>query len=95
MPKTRWATLPGKLTYPVYLIHQYAGYVLFTRLVEQHLNPVLALAVVFVVVVAVATAIHHLVELPLAPILRRLVASRRVAGTGEPKAGDKRERRAA
>lgn len=95
VPKTRWATLPGKLTYPVYLIHQYVGYVLFTRLVEQRLNPELALAAVFVVVVAVAIAIHHLVELPLAPILRRLVASRQGTGTAEPSAGDRQERRAA
>ena len=84
VPKTRWATLPGTLTYPVYLIHQYAGYVVFTLLVNQHLNPDLALAIVFVVVVAVATAIHHLVELPLAPILRRLVTSRRVAAAVTP-----------
>lgn len=79
VPKTRWATLPGKLTYPVYLIHQHVGYVVFTILVQRQLNPELALLIVIGLVVAVATAIHHLVELPLAPVLRRLVGSRRVA----------------
>ncbi|MES3034533.1 MAG: acyltransferase [Gemmatimonadota bacterium] len=79
VPKTRWATLPGKLTYPVYLVHQYAGYVVFTVLVENRLNPEVSLAIVFALVIGVATAIHHLVELPLAPVLRRWVAARRVA----------------
>ena len=78
VPKTRWATLPGKLTYPVYLIHQYAGYVVFTRLVDLQVPSELALVIVFALVVGVATAIHHLVELPLAPVLRRVITSQRV-----------------
>ncbi|MGY1811916.1 acyltransferase family protein [Blastococcus sp. SYSU D00820] len=68
----RWLTLLGALTYPLYLVHQYVGWVLI-----RHLTPRLPVYAVLAVVVAlmllVAYAVHRLVERPLGPRLRRAV----------------------
>ncbi|MCC7054098.1 MAG: acyltransferase [Gemmatimonadaceae bacterium] len=77
--KTRWATIPGELTYPLYLIHQNAGFVLYQAMVERGVAPSIALAVIVVFAVTTAVAIHRLVEEPLGPVLRRLVSARKPA----------------
>ncbi|HLO64315.1 MAG TPA: acyltransferase [Azonexus sp.] len=67
--RQRWL-LAGALTYPLYLLHQNVGYMLFNRyapVVERHLLfwGVIALAL------TAAYAVHRLAERPLAARLRR------------------------
>ncbi|HEX2824699.1 MAG TPA: acyltransferase [Burkholderiales bacterium] len=64
----RWVLL-GALTYPLYLLHQYIGFMVFNVL-----HPRLDVHVVFwgtiVLALALAYAVHVLIEKPLAPVLR-------------------------
>jgi peptidoglycan/LPS O-acetylase OafA/YrhL len=60
----------GSLTYPIYLIHQNIGYLLFNSLYDGH-RPVLWLAGMGVVVTAVAYLIAQHLEKPLMRALRR------------------------
>jgi peptidoglycan/LPS O-acetylase OafA/YrhL len=77
-----WVTMSGVLTYPVYLVHQVAGYLVYTRIAAATGQPVVAIALCIVLALATGAAIHYWVERPSAPRLRRLVAGevRRVDG---------------
>ena len=59
----------GLLTYPLYLVHQFAGYVVITRL-RGHLPYVLSAVVTAVLAVAAALAINVFAEEPLQRWLR-------------------------
>jgi peptidoglycan/LPS O-acetylase OafA/YrhL len=72
--KTALATIPGRLTYPVYLVHQVAGYLIYTRLNRILQQPLLSLLLTIVAAVLVGAALNAWVETPLSPRLRRLVA---------------------
>jgi peptidoglycan/LPS O-acetylase OafA/YrhL len=66
----RWAMLAGAFSYPLYLIHQHAGYMIvdrFSPFIGGPLAFLLALSAVFAV--AVSTSI--LIEKPLRPIIVR------------------------
>lgn len=69
-PITLWA---GALTYPVYLVHQYIGYMLIEAPGWRALPFGLRVALTVVLVLAAAWALHRFVERPLGPLLRRLV----------------------
>ncbi|GAA5165207.1 acyltransferase [Viridibacterium curvum] len=73
VPGTRWITLAGALTYPVYLLHENIGYVLHAALRGATGNAWLALLLVVASVLTASWCIHRGVERPLAPRLRRLV----------------------
>lgn len=75
--KSALTTLSGNLTYPVYLIHQFAGYALYGILLERTRSPVISLICTIVVAVTTGALIHYLVERPLGPVLRRLVSEPR------------------
>jgi peptidoglycan/LPS O-acetylase OafA/YrhL len=68
----RWLSTLGALTYPLYLLHEYPGWVLLHRL-----GPVLpahvAVGAVIVAMLVAAHLVHRFVERPLAPRLRRAV----------------------
>lgn len=67
-----WVASLAALTYPVYLVHQYWGLWVISRVVERvpaWLAVVLAVGVSF----ALAYVIHRVVEAPYAPALRRRV----------------------
>lgn len=66
-----WA---GALTYPVYLLHEYCGYVGLTVLAGFGLSPVLSMLAVIFGVVLVAYCVHVSVEKRFAPVLRKVVA---------------------
>ncbi len=68
------ATVSGRLTYPVYLIHQVAGYLLYTQLNAALHRPVVSLLLTVLSAVLVGAALNAVVEQPLGPRLRRLVA---------------------
>lgn len=77
LPRTRWATVPGVLTYPVYLVHQVAGYVVYGAARAAGSSAIVSLGVACGFTMLAAAAIHRFVERPLGPRLRRLVRGRR------------------
>jgi peptidoglycan/LPS O-acetylase OafA/YrhL len=72
-PVTLWA---GALTYPVYLLHQYIGYMLIEAPGWRVLPFGVRVALTTALVIAAAWALHRFVERPLGPWLRRLVNGR-------------------
>jgi peptidoglycan/LPS O-acetylase OafA/YrhL len=64
-----WVPL-GALTYPLYLLHQQLGYLAFNRWAAGH-HPWKVLALALVSALALAWAVHRLVERPLAPRLKK------------------------
>lgn len=67
-----WLTLAGALTYPLYLVHGQWGFFVIDTL-QDDLHSYAVLAVATVSALAIAWAIHRLVERPFAPRLRRAV----------------------
>lgn len=63
----------GALTYPVYIVHQFFGAMLYERLRPLIGHAPLALALTTAIVIAIAWLIHAHVERPLGPRLRRLL----------------------
>ena len=77
-----WFATLGDLTYPLYLVHAYVGYVLLNVLAPV-LPPYAALAVVLLVAGAAAVLLHHGVERRVGPWLRRrLLPAQRVGSAG-------------
>ncbi|WP_106275191.1 acyltransferase family protein [Geodermatophilus tzadiensis] len=68
----RWLTTLGALTYPLYLVHEFPGWVLI-HLLAPVLPAYAVLAAVTATVLAVAYAVHRFVERPLGGRLRRAV----------------------
>ncbi len=70
----RWLTTAGSLTYPLYLIHAFAGFAIINRL-----SPVLPRYVLLIGLVGfmltVAWLIHRLVERPLSRLTRERILS--------------------
>jgi peptidoglycan/LPS O-acetylase OafA/YrhL len=67
-----WFTTLGALTYPLYLVHDRIGRLLFQHL-QVRVNKWLLTAAVAVLMCGVAWLIHRCVERPLAPIMKRLL----------------------
>ena len=65
-----WFAVAGALTYPLYLVHAYNGFVLFNRL-GGVLNRWVLLVVMVTGMGCAAYAINRLVEVRLAPRLKR------------------------
>lgn len=66
--------LAGGLTYPVYLVHAYAGYMLLEKFATEA-NRVLALSLVTGFMVLAAWALHHFVEQRPAAFWKRLFSA--------------------
>ncbi|MET8149794.1 acyltransferase family protein [Actinoplanes sp. NPDC049668] len=72
----RWLTTAGALTYPLYLLHQRIGYTVIRNVYLTFRPPAwLVLVATGVLMVALAWAVHRLVERPLAGYLRRSLRS--------------------
>jgi peptidoglycan/LPS O-acetylase OafA/YrhL len=71
-----WFVVLGALTYPLYLVHDRVGIVLFNRL-DSYLNRWVLVAVIIAVMVSIAWLIHRYVERPLAPALKRTLTRKR------------------
>ncbi|WP_240677684.1 acyltransferase family protein [Actinacidiphila soli] len=68
----RWLTYAGALTYPFYLIHEHLGYMaIYAFRHNLELTPREALAATVVLMLALAAAIHWLVEKPVGRRLRK------------------------
>lgn len=76
MKKSPWATIPGALTYPVYLVHQVAGYMVYAMLLDVSQSPELALCVTIALAIATGAALHYGIERRLGPAIRRAVEGR-------------------
>lgn len=78
---TSGSDLAGKLTYPLYLVHQNAGYALFNLAASTALVSLIGQTTVvsLLIILAIATAwiIHTLVERPIGAFLRRSILNRR------------------
>jgi len=61
----------GKVSYPLYLVHQYVGYVVMRALYARGAPPAVAIASAIVVGLLTATALHFAVEEPTLALLRR------------------------
>jgi peptidoglycan/LPS O-acetylase OafA/YrhL len=64
----------GKISYPLYLSHQYVGYVVMRALYGRGAPPSVAIASACAVGLAIATALHFLVERRCVELLRRPLA---------------------
>jgi peptidoglycan/LPS O-acetylase OafA/YrhL len=80
-----WFAVAGALTYPLYLVHAYNGFVLF-NLASRYVNRWVVLLGMVMVMGCAAYAIHRLVEVRLAPRLTRLLT--RLAGARTRRARD-------
>jgi peptidoglycan/LPS O-acetylase OafA/YrhL len=67
-----WFAVAGDLTYPLYLVHAYVGYILLNQLATVF-SPYSALTVIVATALALAIALRLGVERPLAPLLRRML----------------------
>lgn len=67
-----WTAAAGALTYPVYLVHENLGWYVI-HLTRGSVGPWAAVGLATVVALAVAAALHHLVEKPFGGRLRRAV----------------------
>nr|WP_295081984.1 acyltransferase [uncultured Roseateles sp.] len=86
LPASRLTFWAGALTYPVYVIHQFFGIMLYQQLRAHIDNTPLVLAMVIALVLALAAAIHVWVEKPFGPRLRRWVEGKSAATAASVKA---------
>jgi peptidoglycan/LPS O-acetylase OafA/YrhL len=68
-----WMAAAGALTYPLYLVHAYVGFVLFD-VASAAVNRWVLLAGVIAIMICTALAIHRLIELKCGPLLRQGLA---------------------
>lgn len=61
----------GRISYPLYLVHQYVGYVVMRALYAHRVPPVVAIASATAMALIAATALHFAVEKPCLQFLRR------------------------
>ncbi|MFI6153375.1 acyltransferase family protein [Kitasatospora sp. NPDC051170] len=66
----KWLTVAGALTYPLYLIHQEAGWTVIHFLLTKHFSVQAALATALAAVLLTAWLIHRLVERPVSKVLK-------------------------
>jgi peptidoglycan/LPS O-acetylase OafA/YrhL len=69
----RWMVYAGALTYPVYLLHENLGWFVIAHLRES-LGAWGAVGAAVVAALVASMLVHHLVEKPLGPVLRRVTA---------------------
>jgi peptidoglycan/LPS O-acetylase OafA/YrhL len=80
-----WFAVAGALTYPLYLVHAYNGFVLI-NLLGRHVNRWVLLMIMVTGMCGVAYAIHRLVEARLAVRLKRTLTRLVSAGQRRPQA---------
>jgi peptidoglycan/LPS O-acetylase OafA/YrhL len=61
----------GKISYPLYLVHQYIGYVVMRALYARGAPTSVAIASACAVALANATALHLVIEKPCLELMRR------------------------
>jgi peptidoglycan/LPS O-acetylase OafA/YrhL len=72
----RWLAVAGAVSYPFYLLHPRIGYTMIRYAYDRTGLPVpLLVAGAILVLLVAAWLVHRLVERPLGPALRRLIAT--------------------
>lgn len=69
-----WFAVAGALTYPLYLVHAYNGFVII-NLIGRHLNRWVLLVLMVTSMLGLAYAIHRLIEARLAVRLKRVLTT--------------------
>ena len=59
-----WAAKLGAISYPLYLLHEYAGWTLLWQLEASGLSPNLSIALTCAAAIALAALVHRMVEKP-------------------------------
>jgi peptidoglycan/LPS O-acetylase OafA/YrhL len=67
----------GSISYPLYLIHENAGWSLLARLYAAGLTPAMAISIAAFAAILLASALHVLVEDPAMRLIRRAFKQRR------------------
>jgi peptidoglycan/LPS O-acetylase OafA/YrhL len=62
----------GEISYPLYLVHQHIGYVVMRAVYARGAPPSVAIASACSVALAIATALHFLIEKPCLSLVRRI-----------------------
>ena len=76
MASSRLTKIAGALTYPVYLVHEYFGCMLYGVLRGVIDNTPIVLGITTLVVVVISWTIHRYVEIITGPKLRKMIAGR-------------------
>lgn len=76
MSSSRLTRIAGALTYPVYLIHQFFGCMLYELLRGGIDSTPIALGITTLVVLLISWAIHIFIEKPTGPLLRNWIMGR-------------------
>ncbi|MEU8234422.1 acyltransferase [Actinoplanes sp. NPDC048967] len=72
----RWLAVAGAISYPLYLLHPRIGYTMIRYAYDRTGVPVPALIITAVAILIVAAwLVHRLIERPVAPALRRWIAT--------------------
>lgn len=75
---SRWSDLSGRLTYPLYLVHQNAGYAVFGAMMASGVVTTVGMTVVSIGIIALALLVAWLVNVHIeqrwGPALRRWIA---------------------
>ena len=89
----RWVCLPlsaaplvylGTISYSLYLLHQYIGYVILRALYARAYAPGVAIAITFAAVVLLAACLNTLIEIPARRAIRTFWRERRAKSGPEP-----------
>lgn len=70
------------ISYPLYLVHSLVGYTLMQILIGRHAGALVATAASLALVIALATLLHHVIELPSQAFGKSL--AQRVRAAGDP-----------
>ena len=68
----------GYVSYPLYLIHQYIGYIIILKLDSFHVNEIVSIFMALVFSIALAWVITEYLEKPIHIFLRKLGSTRRL-----------------
>ena len=68
----------GYVSYPLYLIHQYIGYIIILKLDSFHVNEIVSVFIALVFSIALAWVITEYLEKPIHIFLRKLGSTRRL-----------------
>ena len=76
--RTQWLNLPwlatlGALTYPLYLLHQMIGYVIFQHFADA--NRFVVVSATIALMLGLSHLVHRLVERPLAPRMKQALSA--------------------
>lgn len=73
LPRSRLTVMAGALTYPVYVIHQFFGVMVYDKIHSMNAGAAVALGLTTLLVLVIGWTIHRFIEKPLGPRLRKWI----------------------